>query len=519
MNDEYSIYLRKSRKDVEAELRGEGETLARHEKILLELACRKKLKIGKIYKEIVSGETISARPEVQKLLSDVKNRKWKGVLVVEVERLARGETIDQGLVAEAFKISNTKIVTPMKIYDPSNEFDEEYFEFGLFMSRREYKTIKRRLQTGRAMSANEGKYVGSIPPFGYDRVKIKNDKGYTLKINEESKTVKTIFNLYAYDNLSLNEVTRQINNIGLKPRKLEKWTLASVKEILSNPVYIGKIRWNARKEVKVYKNERIIKTRPRNNEYVLVNGMHQSIIDEETWKIVQNKRSLNMPPVKHNDIVKNPLAGIIKCAKCGGKMVRRPYNKNGKDATLICQNSQCDNVSSKLYLVEQKVVEGLKIWLNDYKFNYADHIKNIRKNENQIITDTINSLESELKKENDKLMSIYNFFEDGTYTRELFKARLELVSKNIEKIESSINEYRLKLEQEENISKNKKMLIPEIENILDIYDMLDTVEEKNNLLKTVLSEVTYLKTEKSIRKDSDPTNFTITLFPKISAQK
>ena len=174
---EYAIYLRKSRADMEAEAKGEGETLARHEHILLDLASKKRLKIGKIYREIVSGETIEARPEMQKLLADVKAGKWKGVLVVEVERLARGETMDQGIVSKAFKISNTKIVTPMKIYDPNDEFDEEYFEFGLFMSRREYKVINRRLQRGRILSVNEGKYVGSVAPFGYDRVKIKGDKG------------------------------------------------------------------------------------------------------------------------------------------------------------------------------------------------------------------------------------------------------------------------------------------------------------------------------------------------------
>ena len=65
---EYAMYLRKSRADIEAEANGEGETLARHENILLDLARKNKIKIGKIYKEIVSGETIEARPEMQKLL-------------------------------------------------------------------------------------------------------------------------------------------------------------------------------------------------------------------------------------------------------------------------------------------------------------------------------------------------------------------------------------------------------------------------------------------------------------------
>ena len=96
-NGEYSLYLRKSRADLEEEERGKGETLARHEKMLKELAKKYGFSIGKIYREIVSGESIEARPVVQQLLRDVESGRWKGVLVVEVERLARGDTMDQGL--------------------------------------------------------------------------------------------------------------------------------------------------------------------------------------------------------------------------------------------------------------------------------------------------------------------------------------------------------------------------------------------------------------------------------------
>ena len=150
-----------------------------------------------IYREIVSGETIAARPVMQKLLSDVGAGKWKGIFVVEVERLARGETIDQGLVAQTFKYSNTKIITPLKTYNPNDEFDEEYFEFGLYMARREYKTINRRLQRGRTLSAKEGKYVGNTPPYGYSRVKLKGQKGYTLEPKpDEARIVKLIYKWY-----------------------------------------------------------------------------------------------------------------------------------------------------------------------------------------------------------------------------------------------------------------------------------------------------------------------------------
>ena len=126
--EQYLIYLRKSRSDLEAEAHGEGETLSRHEHTLLELAKRQHLNVTDIYREVVSGDTIAARPMMQRVLSEVEQGVWSGVLVMEVERLARGDTIDQGIIAQTFKFSGTKIITPIKTYDPDNEFDEEYFE-------------------------------------------------------------------------------------------------------------------------------------------------------------------------------------------------------------------------------------------------------------------------------------------------------------------------------------------------------------------------------------------------------
>lgn len=207
------MYLRKSSADVEAEARGEGETLARHEKILLDLAKKMKLNITQIHKELVSGESIASRPVMQQLLSEVEQELWEGVLVVEVERLARGDTIDQGIVAQTFKYSNTIIVTPIKVYDPNNEFDEEYFEFGLFMSRREYKTIKRRLEQGRIESVKEGKYIANVAPYGYQRQKLQDQKGFTLVPDpQKSDIVKLIFEMYT-NGIGVSRIVRRLNEM------------------------------------------------------------------------------------------------------------------------------------------------------------------------------------------------------------------------------------------------------------------------------------------------------------------
>ena len=512
---EYAAYYRKSRADYEAEARGEGETLKRHEIIINKLAESMHIKIGGIYKEIVSGDSIEARPEVQALLEDVRRGRWKGVFVVEIERLARGNTIDQGIVAEAFKMSGTKIITPMKIYDPNNEFDEEYFEFGLFMSRREYKVINRRLQSGRVTSVGEGKYCGSIAPFGYDRVKIENDKGFTLTPNQEEDSVKMIFNTYAYNNISLNEVVRRLNNTDKKPRISQKWSISAIKDILRNPVYIGKIRWDSRKVVKVYKDGKVVKTRPRNMNHIVVDGLHKGIIDEQTWKIVQEKLSMHNPPVQHNSVVQNPLQGLVYCSKCGRIMQRRPYKSKGIPDTIMCPNMECNNVSSKLYIVEEKIIKSLREWLKEYRVDIDDCLEKIDCKKEKIIEQTISELKKELDNQNNKMKRIYDLLEDGTYSTEIFNERMRLISENINKIQEDIQMHEQELGIEVQKEIDKKTIIPKIENIIDLYPKLETAEEKNLLLKTIVKKVEYNKDKKALRKDSDPTDFELDIYPNV----
>ena len=238
----YVVYLRKSRNDTDAEIHGETEILARHEKTLLDLARKQNLDVSEIYREIVSGETISARPVMQRLLNEVGEGLWDGVLVMELERLARGDTIDQGRVAQAFKFTDTKIITPSKTYNPNNEFDETFFEFGLFMSRQEYKTIRRRMARGREAAVKEGKYIGTYAPYGY--IKIKRGKDCTLEINpEQAEIVRLIFNLYTQDNkLGYNAIAERLNEMGIPTMLGKQWIASTVKTILKNPVYIGKLR-------------------------------------------------------------------------------------------------------------------------------------------------------------------------------------------------------------------------------------------------------------------------------------
>ena len=276
------MYLRKSRMDIEAETGGETETLARHETQLMELAERNSCCIRSIYREVVSGETIAARPVIRRLLEEVEAGLWRFVLVMDIDRLARGNTMDQGRIMDAFRYSGTRIITPMKIYDPQNEYDEEYMEFGLFMSRREDKMINRRIQRGRLQSAREGKYIGNIPPYGYDRKKLPKEKGWTLVPNEQqAPVVAEIFSLFCREEppvFTPASIARRLNSLAIPSVSGRPWSASSVRTILKNPVYAGYIKFGSRPQIKRMKQQELVICRPYIDNCPLFPGRHEAII-------------------------------------------------------------------------------------------------------------------------------------------------------------------------------------------------------------------------------------------------
>lgn len=486
--DEYAIYLRKSRKDLELESMGEGETLARHKTALLELAQKKELKIVKIYEEMVSGESIEDRPKVQELLDEVTAGKYRGVLVMEIERLARGNTRDQGEVAEAFWGSETLIVTPSKTYDPTNEFDEEYFEFGLFMSRREYKTIRRRMQRGLMQSIKEGNYVGSIAPFGYDVIRV-NKKERTLKFNDQSKYVEMIFNWFVNDRLSSGEIARKLTSMGVPTQTgRSEWNRATIKEILQNDLYTGKIRWNRRKVSKevVDGTRKKVKRRNLSEDYLIVDGKHPAIVSEDMFKMAQSLFS-GQAPVKANTTIQNPFARLMFCKHCGKSIAYQPFNtrKNVTPRMTHRESMTCKVKSAPYDQVMEAVIYALKQYISDFEFklNNDDEVK--RREQHK---EVIESMKSELASLEKKRAGLYDYLERGIYTENEFLERKAVYTERIEKLNSNLLKEQNN-EPEEIDYREKIIKFSEVIESLQNPDI--PAKKKNDLLKEIISRIEY----------------------------
>ena len=490
IQNRYAMYLRKSRADMELEALGEGETLARHQTMLETLAAKHEIHPDQItiYKEVVSGDSIDERPEMQRLLADVYAKKYKGVLVVEVERLARGNTKDQGEVADAFQYSNTHIITPAKVYDPQNEFDQEYFEFGLFMSRREYKTIRRRLEAGKLQSVMEGNYIGSTAPFGFDIKRLSKKDIILVEKPEESEVVKMIFDMWVNERITAGRIATKLSKSGIKsPGGKNTWHRSSVVDVLKNPHYIGKVRWKNRETKKEFIDGKLTKTSRRGNHETIqiYEGKHDGFIDADVFETAQKLFEYSAPVKFHTEIT-NPLAGILHCANCGKALKYCAYDtKTAKSRYIHEYTVDCTKKSLPIDTVLDSLVESLKTFVKDFEFKLnGEHDKTSHNNHMA----AIERMESELSKLERKRDRLFDDYEDGTYSKNEFIERKQKYNSDIEALKKQIQEFKSEIPEPVNYEEK-------IVNIHAIIECLNNpnmdAKAKNDLLKDYIEDIKY----------------------------
>ena len=373
--EEILIYLRKSRAD--DPLLTTEEVLAKHETILnewVEKNLSAPIPTENRFKEVVSGESIADRPEFRKVLKLLESPQYKAVLVVEVSRLGRPDMEEIGRLSKIFRYTHTHVITPMMTFDIANEYERDMFERELKRGNEYLEYTKKLLSRGREQSVKSGNYVGSRPVYGYDKITITEGKRKcpTLAINEEqANVVRSIFEWFVNENIGTQTVADRLNEFGITPPKATKWTADTIRKIVENPVYIGKVRWNTHKEVRVVRDGEIVKTRPRNDgeDFILVEGKHEAIISEELFYSALAKRGRTHKSCSNKEL-RNPLASLLYC-ECGRAMSYRHSTRgNGqyREPRIVCNGQKyCNTGSCSVEEIIPFVTGVLKKRIADFK--------------------------------------------------------------------------------------------------------------------------------------------------------
>ena len=498
------MYLRKSRMDTDFDDVSVEETLNRHRHILEAFCKERRLNVVETLEEVVSGESLSARPKMLHLLDLVNTGMYAGVVCIDIERLSRGSSLESGYIMQVLQTNSCKIITPSKTYDLQNESDEQFTDMKFMFSRYELKTITKRLVRGRNQSASEGKFLGSMAPYGYRAYKLPGTKGNSLQIEpNEAEIVRMIFDMYGRQGIGYNTIAYQLNQMHI-PSRTGTWGQTSITNILNNEVYLGKIRWRHEPTKRIVKDGMLVKKRVKSHDYELYQGLHEPIITQEQWdsvKTVQNSR--NHASVHKDKRLMNPFASILFCEKCGAVLKRNVPGKSQHTSPWYrCPTRGCNCRTMKCDFVEEAVVNAMREWLSEYTIK-VDTEQPPQADPTETALNLIQQQLLELQSQQDK---ICEYLEKGVYTIEMFSKRNDTLTREMQKLQKAEADLQKKQATKNGEKEAVKELIPTTQRILDSYPHL-SIAEKNSLWKIVLEKITAYRTPEG--------EFSLHLYPKL----
>ena len=324
------IYIR-----VSTAMQVDGYSLEAQKERLIKFAEFQDMEVVREYCDAgKSGKSITGRPEFQRMLQDVSEER-DGVAFILVFKLSRfGRNAADVLNSLQFiQDYGVNLICVEDGIDSSKDSGKLTITVLSAVAEIERENILVQTMEGRKQKAREGKWNGGQAPFGYDL----DSKNSTLVMNEEeAEIVRIIYDKFVHTDMGADAICNYLNQRGYTKKKvrgheLNYFARGLIMKILDNPVYTGKIAYgkNVTEKVKGTRDEyRRVKT----DDYLLADGLHEAIVDEEMWEAAREKRKrtgvrfVKTHSLEHEHI----LTGLIRCPLCGGGMsgtVQRRQNK------------------------------------------------------------------------------------------------------------------------------------------------------------------------------------------------
>lgn len=482
MQDNYIMYLRKSRADNQYET--VEEVLSKHETMLQDMMRQKfgyEIAERNIYREVVSGESIAEREKMKQMLARCEDPNILAVVCADPQRLTRGDLIDCGYLINILRYTNTKVITPLMTFDLTNQMEQRHFQDELVRGGDYLSYTKRILLTGRENAVKRGAYIAQYAPFGYDKIKI--DKMHTLVPNADAETVRMIFDWYVNEDLTYHKIACRLNEMGIPSAKGNKWVKDSVRHILNNDHYDGKVFFNRIKKTKLVEGGELItkKLAQPSEKVIMCDGLHPAIVDHDIFVAAKEKRA-NNPRNKTSTVLRNPLAGMLRCAKCGRALILHPY-PHAFDRVECRTRPRCFK-SARLIDVLNAVTEALLIvHLPDLEAKAGDNSAGKAAKQKQ---QQIDRLKKQLEEYRIQEQKQYDFLESGRYTEEVFDARHHALKEKMNLCRKQIEEAQASKPAEVDYSE-KALTLKQA--ICTLHDDTISAEDKNKLLKAIVDRI------------------------------
>lgn len=422
------------------------------------------------------------RTDLKKMLRDLEKGLFNCVLVYRLDRLTRS-VLDLYKMLKIFENHNVKFKSATEVYDTTTAMGRLFITLVAALAQWERENLGERVRFGLNQKAKEGKWAINIAPFGYDR-----DGDYLIVNESESTIVKKIFELYLTGKYGIGKIAKELNNKGLKTKSGSKWNFSSIHYVLTNPIYIGTMRFNYR----------VNKER-----YFEVENAATAIIDKKDFDTVQ--RMLRDRSNDHPRRATSPyiFTTPLRCARCGGK-VSGHYSiskRNGKkyvSYNYYCLNRKfgnCDLPGIAQNYLEIRFLEFIKQMNIDNQL--VNGIINDTKNHSTDISERIKNIKKELASIEKRRTKWQYAWANEMITDDDFKTRIDEENKK----ELNLQQQLDTLVESEKGNINNEILIDTLNNIEKNWDKLDT-HEKKQFVNLIVKTITVDKTSERRKPES-----------------
>ena len=493
-----AIYCRVST-DEQAEF---GYSIDEQKRLLEEWCKANDYIIYKCYSDRgISGKNIKDRPALKELLSDAKAGKFDMVISWKINRVSR-KLEDVLKIVNLLEKNNITFKSYSEPFETDTPAGRMQFQMMALIGEFERGTIAQNVKMGMIAKAKSGNWCGGRV-LGYDLVPNNSPeeekKGKNkLKINEkEAEIVRFIFNEYSKGK-GYKAITNQINKLGYKTKKGNDFSVGSIRDILTNPVYIGEIRYNVRQNWSE-KRRRNINPNP-----IRVKGKHEAIIDRELWDKVQLiLESKKGKPSRIYD-GEYPLTGILRCPKCGAGMVISRTTNTLADGTkrriayYCCGNwknkgtSVCNSNTIRVDKANEYVFKKIEELVSNEAMIKAV-VKNINKERKDKVKPAkrlLGDIDKELEKLDKRKRKIFEAYEDDILTKEEFQTRKNELNEKIRILEEEKKPLLNTISEEVSEEIPYEFIKDILMNFSKILNSSVSREQQKKLLHMIISEIT-----------------------------
>lgn len=449
----------------------------------------------------ISGKSMTNRPALQRLIKDSRENVFNEVYVWKTNRLARNH-LELLTIVKELEENNVTFKSCSEPFESETASGKLMMNLLSSVGEFERTTIVENVKMGMKQRARKGKWNGGIV-LGYKSVqdKLNSEKTNLEVVESEAYVVKRIFNLYS-EGKGYKAIVNIINKENLKTKKGNLFSISGIKEIITNPIYIGKIRYNVR-ENWTQNRRKILNKNP-----IICDGEHDSIISKELWEKCQSIYIEKSKKPSRTFSGSYPLTGLLRCPECGASMVAgrvsKKRNDGSKHTIRYYQCSQwknkgkvaCNPNSIRSDIIENIVFNKIARLCNNDKVidEVLSRISNREVDKLSDIKKQLKTIRNDIKELDRRKEKVFELYEEGIVDKEVLKERIVNVQKQIEE-----NTYRKeKIEDDLTHIKSTSFNKDEVKRFMkDFYKVLEVTEsnKKKMLLNSIINKIDFDKSK------------------------